>query len=132
MSKGRSNSNKKFFQTEEFKLMSQEWKLKLEASGFNDIEWESQVKAGIAQKEYFDANPQKIQYFDLCLNYLNSGDLTDPLDILVLELHCEGLSNRSISKWLYQNGHLSVTARTIDRWLVRILLDAQIEPIVFR
>jgi hypothetical protein len=124
-------SKKKFYQTDSFKILDKEWKRRLKESGFVDIESSSYSKHNSILKSVFTVNLRFIVYNRKCRDFLNSGVLTDPVDIFILEKHCEGNSNRSIEFLLGESSLKPLKHTAIDSRLINILKKANIEPVDF-
>lgn len=89
--------SKKFYETDEFKKLNKEWSKKLKADGFHDAEFQSDQANNTITKQVFNPNVAHIAHMNACRDFLNSGKLTDPLDIAVFELYCEGKTSEEIA-----------------------------------
>ena len=122
---------KKFFETNEFKRLNKEWYSKLKASGFVDTESTSSIEADSVVKQEFAVDHKWVEYNQQCVLFLESGVLTEKLDLFIFELHCDGRSNREIARLMVGSEFKPLHASNIDRRLNRILEIAKIKPINF-
>lgn len=93
------------FKSKEFKALEALWYQKLAASGFNDIEDTETPERGLKawHSAYFkarytpDAFEAKRLYFELAQSFLHAHEFESEMERQVWELHCEGLSLRTIA-----------------------------------
>lgn len=119
---------KKFFETTEFQKLQKEWDKKLKASGFTDIQSESEKTGDYITKQVIKVNKSFVAYNQQCLAYLHSGKIEDKTDLFIFESHCNGLSSYEITDLLPMKGFKPLDRRTVDRRILRILKDANITP----
>jgi hypothetical protein len=132
-------TDKKFYETDEFKKLEKIWNKKLSESGFKDTESIEERELDKITKQEFTVNHQQIDYFRDCRTYLTSGKITDKLDLFIFEQHVDGRSNVEIqtlivdiNKTLKRGEKLKeLDRRNIDRRLIKILNTANIEPFKF-
>lgn len=122
---------KNFKKDTEFQRLSNEWNLKLKQSGFKDIESDEEREFGFVRCDDYDVVTPNINYFNSCINYLNSDSISDATDKLILSMHCDGVPLREISKRLTEFD-IKLSKSAIHRHLSRLLEDAGIEPIGFK
>jgi hypothetical protein len=90
----------KFFETKEFQKLNRQWKKKLKASGFKDIE-RNEHRLSMYSYEVFDAyDPLTEDYYNKALNFLQSHTFQSDLDRFIWSLHANGRSVREISSEL--------------------------------
>lgn len=123
--------NKKFFETKDFKKLNREWQRKLKETGFDEMESQSNMDNNSVTKQEFKIDPAWVAYNHKCQIFLNSGSISDKIDLFIFTQHCEGISNVEISKALPDKGFPTLDRRSVDRRLLKLLKQANIEPIDF-
>lgn len=117
----------------EFRKLQEHWYgILAKTTDFVDIETIDDMEKGYCPKQHGPAlDLEKDAYFEQCEAFANLGTLKDQLDMFILDKHCEGVSNRDISKLLGSHGFKALTSRAIDLRLRKILTKAGIDPITF-
>lgn len=125
---------KKFFETPSFNKLQKEWYAKLKDGGFSDTETLRDIKKNNVNQQVITIDDEWLQYNDKCRAYHFSNKIQDPTDRLIFEKHCDGMSNREISTFLNKEnlGLKKLSYESIRQRILRILADAEIEPITFR
>ena len=103
---------KKFYQTKEFKILHNEWRNHLEASGFEDIEKpKGSLKEYDRRTQNFDDKEQLLSFYLAIDSYLNTNPSIPPKHKELLELYTSGMYLTYISL------KVGITYRTCWNWL---------------
>jgi hypothetical protein len=125
-------ANKKYWETPEFKELDKDWNKKLKDSGFNDLESEFDRKNRTVSKQQVTVDHDRIRYFARCVEYLYKNKWKSPTDRFIFERHCVGDSNYQIAKQLKAKKLRAIHPSNVDRRLLNILKEANIEPHTFK
>lgn len=108
----------KYYETDEFKQLQDEWYAKLQEDGFKDIE---DHKTGFVEPPFrhrsYKADVQyeaTEEYFRLCRHYLTNGAFKSDLDKEIWSMHTEGATYRNIAEKLSQ--HTTTVFRKVKRY----------------
>lgn len=117
---------KKFYETEAFQNVKDEWYSKLEASGFEDIETGSDEY--VVERQKFKS--QKVQsesgldYYEYCNKILRDYPFPDTymgeVHKVIFELHTEGKSVRDIKEDLIAKGYKKLSHVSIHNIINKI------------
>jgi hypothetical protein len=111
----------KFYQTDGFKSLKAAWDVKLDESGFRDIEkGESEY---IVSPQVFHTKEDEYHTLDnqrLCEEILLNYDFRRPVDRKIFELHTQGKSIREIEEYLQYNSIRKLKKTQISDLLMRV------------
>lgn len=115
-------AKKSAFDTPAFKELQKQWYLKLEKSGFDDIEKgepETVVRPQVikTKKKQYEGGAS---YWELCQQILREYPFKRPVDRAIFEMHAEGLSFREISDKLMEREFKRITYRGVHKIVMRI------------
>ncbi len=91
-------SKKKVYETNSFKAVQKEWYVKLEASGFEDIEkgeLDTVIRPQII-KTQTNQSVGGLNYYEFCQTILRAFRFKKQIHRVIFSLHSEGLSERDI------------------------------------
>ncbi len=116
---------KKFFETDEFKKLNEEWSKKLEASGFDDIE-KTEDGYTLRPQEFITNKVKYVggqDYYDFCQQVLRDYPFKRDIDKFIFEAHTEGKSEREIEVLLSKHSYKSLTSVRIHQIIRKIKED---------
>lgn len=117
-----SGSEKKFYETDEFKTLEKEWMMKLAKDGFTDIESKDQCGTIQPQIFYTQRKQKSAEYWLMIEAILNTHKFERDTDRVIVEKHLLGHSLRSISALLKNEpALLNLSFKSVDRSLKRTI-----------
>jgi hypothetical protein len=87
----------KFYESKEFIKLNRQWRKKLRASSFKDIERSETQLSVYSYQVYDNYDPAVEDYYSKAQEFLNSYQFSTQLDQFIWQLHSEGKSYREIS-----------------------------------
>lgn len=123
---------KAFYETDSFKKLNDKWDQKLKRSGFQDIENDNERKNHLVSKQQITIDPARVVYFAKCRDWLNSHKFKNVIDEFIFEHHCEGYSNHEIADMLELYHLRPLHQSNVARRLLKLLKEAEIEPLAFK
>ena len=103
----------KFYETEEFQKLNEEWYQKLKDTTFADGETFKDLEASVEDYTHLQLEspmqPSSVAYksresveayYDAVREFLHRGTFSNEKERTIWEMHCEGLSRRKIAKKL--------------------------------
>lgn len=114
---------KKFYETPEFESIHKEWELKLEASGFQDIE--KSEDGYQLRKQIFDPDMEiKAQIEEetnkLSLEILANYKFDRDIDYVVFKLHTQGKTSREIADYLSRFSTKQLSFQQVAKILAKV------------
>jgi hypothetical protein len=112
--------------SKEFLELQAQWYEKLAQSGFEDCETlkkgEWYLKKTSAQLKYKVSHMQveaKVEFYNVIQNKMNEQPIRDPIDLEILTLYSQGVSQKKIREMLSVKLHRSTIYERLTRWLRR-------------
>lgn len=117
------SETKKFYETDEFKKINEEWQMKLTESGFDDLE--KQDKHFIQPQSFYPASKTKKspEYYQLMQLIADTHAFNRTVDKVIMQLHADGKSLRQIASSLREMNETPLKKSAIQDVIKKSILS---------